>query len=217
MEKDLKRINQFHQEHAAMCATGSTDYYNTEDFRKHLENSPVWKWTDKLAQYEQKLLERALKELKTKKEWQDAEANDIRPNTYGARRHMSAFELLDLYKDKIQRSYKAEKWFLDRIEECNCVIANLEAWQTSSKSKARRIKHWRERRVVFDLGYYRQVDKSHRYERLINKWRSICSIIRQADINKEISEEKLGNGNKYGFNPNMKDRSCATGIFNDGD
>ena len=67
MKKDLKKINQFHQEHATMCATGSTDYYNTEDFRKHLENSPVWKWTDKLAQYEQKLLERALKELKKRK------------------------------------------------------------------------------------------------------------------------------------------------------
>lgn len=56
-----------YQEYADMMAEENGDYYNTEAFAKHLANSPVWETVDKLAEYKEKLLQRALQEIKTKK------------------------------------------------------------------------------------------------------------------------------------------------------
>lgn len=204
-----------YKEYADMMATENGDYYNTEDFGKKLVNSPVFKTIDKLAGYEEKLLRRALKELKTKKEWQDLEADDIRVKTSCIMTQMPAFALLEHYKDKIQHSYKAEDWFKARMDECDKVIKTTSAWHTNSKKKANILKHWRSERVRFDLGYYRAINKSNRYERLINKWKSICYQIELADIAKEIEAEKRGIGNKYGFNPFMQSRENATSIFED--
>lgn len=57
-----------YQEYADMIAEENGDYYNTESFARHLANSPVWETVDKLSGYEEKLLKRALQELRTKKE-----------------------------------------------------------------------------------------------------------------------------------------------------
>ena len=56
-----------YQEYADEIAIEHGDYYNTERFRKHLENSPVFEIVDKLSEYEDKLLKQALEELKTRK------------------------------------------------------------------------------------------------------------------------------------------------------
>lgn len=209
----MKEERDLYQEYADMMAEENGDYYNTEAFAKHLANSPVWETVDKLAGYEEKLLQRALQEIKTKKEWQDLEAEDMRPKAIGVRPHTSAFELLDRYKNRIQRTYRVEEWFLKKIAECDKVIAETNTWRTNSKRKINKLKHWRSERVKFDKKYWAYVDKSNRYERLIYKWASICEQIKQADIAKEIQEERKGNGNKYGYNPFMQSRETATDIF----
>ena len=45
------------------------------------------------------------------------------------------------------------------------------------------------------------------------KWLGVIQKIRIADIAKEIKCERGGNGNKYGFNPNMSSRETATDMF----
>lgn len=211
MQKELD----LYQEYADMMALENGDYYNTEEFGKQLAKSPVWKTMDKLAAYEEKLLKRALKELKTKQEWRDLEADNIRVKATGAMNQMSAFALLDRYKDKIQHTYKSEAWFKAKMDECDKVIAETNAWKTDSKKKFNILKHWRNERVRFKLGYWRAIQKSNRYERLIRKWESICYQIELADIAKEIEAEKRGIGNKYGYNPFMQSRETAIGIFED--
>lgn len=204
-----------YQEYADEIAIEHGDYYNTETFRKHLENSPVFEIVDKLSEYEEKLLNRALEELKTKKEWQDLEADDIRHKATGVMPQTSAFELLERYQNKIQRTYKTEDWFKDKIDECDIVIAETNTWKTNSKRKTNKLKHWQGERVKFEAKYREHTEKSNRYERLIYKWASICEQIKQADIAKEIQEERKGNGNKYGYNPFMQSRETATGVFED--
>ncbi|MCM1294197.1 MAG: hypothetical protein NC311_01385 [Muribaculaceae bacterium] len=206
--------NQY-REYADQRAIENGDFYNTSAFERHLARSPVFEPIDQLKEYELRLLNRALGELKTRPEWQDAEADDIRPRAYGARRQISAMELLERYQAKIQASYRAEQWYLTRLSECDTKIAELGSWHTTAKSKDRRLKHWRERRVLFDVKYATQVKKTDRYERLIYKWMGICEMIHQADIAREIAVERNGQGNKYGFNPNMQSRATATGIFED--
>jgi len=204
-----------YQEYADEIAIEHGDYYNTEKFRKHLANSPVFEIVDKLSEYEEKLLKRALEELKTKKEWQDLEADDMRHKATGVMPQMSAFELLERYQNKIQRTYRAEEWFKNQIAECDRVIAETNTWRTNSKRKANKLKHWRGERVKFDKRYREYIEESNRYERLIYKWAGICEQIKQADIAKEIREEKQGYGNKYGYNPFMRSRENATGVFED--
>lgn len=209
--------NELYQEYADQCAMENGDLYSSDTFREHLAQSPVWKSIDRLKSYNERLLAKALKELKSKKEWQDLEADDIRHKTSGCMPSMSAYALVDRYRNKIQHSYKAEDWYRKELDACDAQIASLEGWQTTAKSKARRLKHWRERRVGLDVGYHLQIRKSHRYEALIYKWRGITDAIYQADIAKEIAAERNGYGNKYGFNPNMQSRETATGIFSDFD
>lgn len=202
-------------EYANMMAKENGDYYNTKAFQQHLANSPVFETIDKLSAYEEILLKRALKELKNKREWQDLEADDIRTKATGFITQMSASELLDRYKTKIQHTYRAEEWFKDKLDKCDKVIAETNTWQTNSKRKTNKLNHWRKERVIFDCKYWEYVNKSHRYEKLIYKWAGICDQVKQAAIAKEIALELKGEGNKYGFNPNMQSRETATGIFTD--
>lgn len=204
-----------YQEYADQCAMENGDLYSNDTFRKHLAQSPVWESVDRLKSYNERLLTQALKELKSKQEWRDLEADDIRHKASGCMPSMNAYALLERYYDKIQHSYKAEDWYHKELDACDAQIASLEGWQTSAKSKERRLKHWRERRVGLDIGYHLQILKSHRYEALIKKWRGITEAIYQADIAKEIATERNGDGNKYGFNPNMQSRGTATAMHTD--
>lgn len=210
-----KQNDNLYQEYADMMARENGDYFNTAEFAQKLSNSPVWEWTDKLANYNQILLNHALSILKTRKEWQDAEADDIRHSAYGALKHMNAMDLLERYQNKIQKSYNAEQWHMRQICDCDAKILELNNWNTISKRKTNILKHWRERRVICEAKYQEQVQKSHRYERLIYKWMMICDAIRQSDIAHEIVAEREGVGNKYGFNTNMQSRDTATGVFED--
>lgn len=204
-----------YQEYADQRAIENGDLYNTNAFERLLKRCPVFEPIDKLKQYEQRILTHALINLKHRQEWQDLEADDIRHNTTPGMYHMDATSLLERYQVKIQSSYKAEQWYLAQIAECDAKITEIKTWQTKNKSKANRIKHWTERRIMFESKYAIQTKKTDRYERLIYKWLSICEMIHQADIAREISAERAGHGNKYGFNPNMRSRATATGIFED--
>lgn len=104
---------------------------------------------------------------------------------------------------------------MKQISDCDAKIAELHRWDSTSKRKTNMLKHWHERRIMCNASYQTQVLKSHRYERLIYKWMGICEMIHQADTAREIAAERKGIGNKYGFNPNMKSRAAATGIFED--
>lgn len=207
--------NELYQEYADQCAIENGDLYNTSVFGRLLARSPVFEPMDKLKQYEQRILTHALVNLKHRQEWRDLEANDIRHNTTPGMHHMDATSLLERYQAKIQSSYRAKQWYLTRLAECDAKIAELATWQTMNKSKDHRLKHWRERRVMLESKYAIQTKKADRYERLIYKWLSICEMIHQADIGREITAERAGHGNKYGFNPNMRSRETATGIFED--
>lgn len=207
--------NEIYQEYADAEAERNGDLYGTEKFRKILAASPVFHFTDPLADYEKRLLERALAELRTSEEWRALEAEDIRWGSPWPMRHMCASELLDRYLQKIQQHYLAEAWHREQIAKCDAKIAELEAWPTQSISKFNRLKHWRERRLVSDMALRRHIDAGHRYERLINKWRGIVYKLHEADIAKEIAAEKRGIGNRYGFNPNMQSRETATEMFED--
>lgn len=206
---------ELYQEYADTMAEENGDLYGTERFRKLLESSPVFEKIDILAAYEPILLKRAMQEARTQKEWQILEVDNMYKTTNGTRRHMSAGELLERYKSKIQRSYRAEKWHSERIKECETEISKLKTWQSDSKCKQNKLKHWTNKMTMHDIQLHKHLVQSHRYEGLIYKWHSICEQIRLADIAKQIAEEKRGNGNQYGFNPNMRLRETATDIFTD--
>lgn len=214
-QMDKTESEKIYQEYADQCAIENGDLYNTEEFRKILSKAPFFEATDKLLAYEKRIVERALKNLRSKKEWQDLEAEDVRHGTKAGMYHMGAYELLDRYKNKIQTSYRAEKWFYNKIQECNKIIVELKTWQTKNKARQNRIQHWQERRLMFELKHCDQVKKSNRYENLIFKWLSICETIKQADIAKEIKAEREGVGNKYGFNPKMQLRETSEYVFNE--
>lgn len=207
--------NDLYQEYADQIAEENGDLYGTNKFQTILANSSTFQIVDRLAEYEEKLLNRALKELKNKQEWQDLEADDIRAKTTGFMIQMNASELLEHYKGKIQHMYKVEAWFKAKIDECDRVIAETNTWRTQSKRKTNKLKHWRSERARFCCKYKEYIKRSNRYERLIYKWASVCEQIRQADIAKEIEAEKHGIGNKYGFNPFIRSRETVSGIFLD--
>lgn len=212
---DNQSLNKLYQEYADDEAERNGDLYGTERFRQTLAASPLFQRKDPLVDYEQRLQERALKELRTTKEWHHLEAEDIRWRALGAMRHMSAEELLERYTKKIQQSYKAEAWHQQQISQCNIKIAELETWQTQCKTKERRLQHWRKRRICSELALQKHTAVTNRYEKLITKWRSIVHQLRETDIAREIAAERNGNGNKYGFNPNMQSRATAIGMFSD--
>lgn len=212
---DNQDPNKLYQEYADDEAERNGDLYGTERFRQILAASPIFQRKDPLANYEQRLQERALKELRTTKEWHDLEAEDIRHGTFGAMRHMSAGELLDHHNKKIQQCYKAITWHQNKITECDNKIAELNTWATDCKAKANRLQHWRNRRIKFDIAIQKHTDLAHRHERLINKWRGIVHQLHEAYFAKEIAAEKRGFRKRYGFNPNMQSRGTATDIFED--
>ena len=212
---DIQTQEELYQEYADTMAEENGDLYGTERFRKLLLASPVFKSVDKLKAYEETLLKRAMKEVQQSKVWQALEAEDRTGNTIGARRHMCAGELLERYKGKIQSAYHAEQWHRERIKQCDTEIAALNTWQSDSKSKKNKLTHWTRIKIMHDNKMQEHIAKSHRYEKLIYKWKSICELLKEADIAKDIAREKQGYGNEYGFNPNMQSRETATDMFND--
>ncbi len=204
-----------YQEYTDQCAVENGDLYNTSAFERLLAHSPVFEPLDKLKHYEQRILMHALAGLKNRQEWRDLEADNIRHNTTLGIRHMDAMSLLERYQAKIQSAYRAEQWYLTQIAECDAKIAEIKTWKTENKSKSNRLRHWTGRHVMLETSYAAQIKKTDRYERLIYKWLGICEMIHQTDIAHEITTERAGIGNKYGFNPNMQSRDTAIGIFED--
>lgn len=127
---------------------------------------------------------------------------------------MGVEELLERYKLKIQNAYRAEIWFTTQLKKCQAKLDELRS-QPQTKSSRNKIKHWTERKITYELGLASQIDKTNRYESLIMKWLGVIQKIRTADVAKEIKYERRGNGNKYGFNPNMASRETATGMFHE--
>lgn len=192
VQKNTKKFQQMHAEHV-----------------NHLGRHFI---EDPLSEYDTKITEKALQECKSLPEWKALEANDIRINATGIMKTRSIEELLERYKLKIQHAYRAEIWFTNQLTKCQTKLVELQS-QPQTKSTRNKIKHWTERKLVFELGLASQIDKTHRYERMIMKWLGVIQKIRIADIAKEIKCERWGNGNKYGFNPNMSSRETATDMF----
>lgn len=166
-------------------------------------------------EYDRKLVDIALVQCKSKKEWQDMEADDQRIMATGVMTHKSAQELLERYIDKINRSYQAERWYMAEIRKCEQEIAGIEQSDSSARRKHNKLGHWQTRRQNYLVKLHVQTIKTDRFEHLVTKWRGICEQIRIAEINREIRAERTGIGNTYGFNPNMQNRETATGIFTD--
>jgi len=166
-------------------------------------------------EYDQKLADIALAQCKSKKEWQDMDADDQQTLATGIMTYRSAQELLDRYIDKINQSYKAEQWYMAEIRKCDNEITKINQLNCSARRKHNKSQHWLNRKTGYLINLHVQTIKTARFEHLINKWRGICEKIRTADISHEIRAERNGCGNKYGFNPNMQDRATATGLFTD--
>lgn len=167
-----------------------------------------------LSEYDKKIAEKALADCKSWAEWKALEADDIRIKTTGIMTTMGVEELLERYKLKIQNAYRAEIWFTTQLKKCQAKLDELRS-QPQTKSSRNKIKHWTERKITYELGLASQIDKTNRYESLIMKWLGVIQKIRTADVAKEIKYERRGNGNKYGFNPNMASRETATGMFHE--
>ncbi len=167
-------------------------------------------------EYDQKLVEVALANCKSKKEWQDMEADYRAVPDWLVVTQISAQESLEMYLDKINRSYKAENWYMQEIEKCEQAIDKINNDNAiSEKSRNNKLNHWQTRKVNYLIKLHVQVVKTKRLEVLVMKWRGVCEKIRVADIAKEIRLEKQGKGNKYGFNPNMRDRASAIDVFDE--
>lgn len=215
----LQQNHDIYQEYAQSMQNNSfqpTDEFADTDIGKLFETASQTQ-SDFLKrfqqQYEQKFIQTALNDAKHKKEWQQMEADDIRIRADGKIKQRDAFELLDRYENKIQRCYKTEQWFLEQMEICDQKILELQNSNLPLQRKHNKITHWRERKTGYDVNYYLLIQKMHRLEFLVRKWRSICEAIRVADIKKTIAEERSGHGNKYGFNPNMQSRETATDVY----
>ncbi len=203
------RTHHTEQELANNLQTHRQEYSEKlNDSGRHFVQSP---YTD----YEKKLIQIALANAKSKQEWQDMEADDMRMKATGFMTHKNASELLDRYANKIQNAYKSEKWFQRQIDICNTKISEIAASNMPAHKKENKITHWKSRRTGFVVSLAVQIEKTNRFEFLATKWRGICEQIRLAAIKREIRLEKQGVGNKYGFNPNMQSREDATGVFNE--
>lgn len=191
---------------------------NTERFRRehasHLNSLGRHFIHDPLSEYDKKIAEKALQECKSLHEWKTLEADDIRIKATGIMTTMGVEELLERYKLKIQNAYRAEIWFTTQLKKCQAKLDELRS-QPQTKSNRNKIKHWTERKITYELGLASQIDKTNRYESLIMKWLGVIQKIRTADVAKAIKYERRGNGNKYGFNPNMASRETATGMFHE--
>lgn len=166
-------------------------------------------------EYDQRLAQIALDKCKSRKEWQDMEADYKCVPDWLVITHISAQEALELYNDKVNRSYKAEQWYMSEIRKCEQALLDISQSAESEKRKYNKTEHWQARKQNYLIKLHVQVAKTHKLEALVMKWRGVREKIRIADIAKEIKAERAGKGNKYGFNPNMQDRASATGVFTD--
>lgn len=209
-------IQQYYHQQTCNQPSQETLKNNLERFRKEhaarLNEAGRHFVYDPLSEYDRRIAEKALTECKNSDEWRALEADDIRFKATGVMNAMGAEELLDRYKQKIQLAYRAEVWFSKQIQICDTKLSELNE-QVQTKSVKNKIQHWKERKLTYDLGLCEQIQKTNRYERLIMKWLGICQKIKIADIQNEIKRECQGDGNKYGYNPNMASRETATGIF----
>lgn len=208
-------IRQYYQQYGNQ-PTEATLKSNLEKFRNEhkakLNEAGRHFVYDPIAEYDRQIAERALNECKNSDEWRALEADDIRFKSTGVMSAMSAEELLERYRQKIQQAYRAEAWFSNQIRDCETKLTELKS-QEQTKSVKNKTKHWAERKLTCELGLCEQIQKTNRYERLIMKWLGICQKIQIADVKNEIKRERQGDGNKYGYNPNMASRETATGIF----
>jgi len=177
-----------------------------------------------LKEWEQKLSLIAVSNCKSRSEWQNEEALDIRLMATGVMVHKSAEELLQRYRDKIQRIYKTESMYEKQIKTCEVMIDNLKSQivalehterKRALRSAKNKLKHWQERLTGLKINMAHHLSKENRLEYKNMKWLGITEKIKTAAISHEIQEEKRGTGNKYGFNPKAQSRETAEIMFTD--
>jgi hypothetical protein len=173
--------------------------------------------------YELKIAAIAEANCKSRVEWRKAEADDIRRRATGKMRQKSAGELLEGYREKLQRVYRISGWYDGQIKDCNEQIIELEKQMANVNSGRKRnrirnkLKHWRGVLVELQYKLSRQEQREKRYEQLVMKWLGIMEKIKIAETAQEIHLEKSGidNSNKYGFNPKAQSRETAEIMFRD--
>lgn len=177
-----------------------------------------------LENYELKIAKIAESECKTPAQWQNEEAEDIRINALGDMTHRSAGECLERYQLKIQMAYKNENRiqseinrYLTIIQEKEKLIAELSptGYKNRLRSARNKLEHAKGCKVILECELAKQSLKTQRYERLIMKWIGINEKLTFAHIKQEITDEKAGIGNKYGYNPKAQSRETAEIMFQD--
>lgn len=190
---------------------------DTIDQGKFFVNCPVKAWEQKLALI-------ATTNCKSRQEWQNDDARDMRMLATGVMSHKSAGELLEHYQDKTQSLYHTERLYERQITECQNMITGLkqqirELEPTNRKRALRsaqnKLNHWQARLAGLQCDLMRHQRKERRIEQKSMKWLGITEKIKTADIAREIKQEKGGIGNKYGFNPKAQSRETAEIMFED--
>lgn len=167
----------------------------------------------------------AEQECKTPAQWRKEETEDIiRINALGSPRHKSAGERLEFSQQKLQSASANEKRILAEIDKYTEIVqgkekAIIELSKTGFKNRLRSAKnkqvHAKGCIVILEKELVKQSNKTNRHERLVMKWRGINEKLKLAAIRKEIVAEKVGIGNKYGFNQKAKSRETAEIMFQD--
>ena len=205
-------------------AAKTAEDWEREEEDQRFKNSDFAAPPTELELYERRISEIAAANCKTRKEWQDEEAEDMRPLATGVMTQKSAGELLERYQTKIQGIYRTEKWYEKQVVECDLRIAELEKEtenlaQTNRKraltGARNKLKHWRARRAGLQRDAMRHLGKERRLEKKNMKWRGVMEKIKEADTARAIRDERRGIGNKYGFNPKAKSRATAEIMFHD--
>ena len=179
---------------------------------------------DLLKPYEQDLALIATTNCKSRRGWQNDEANDMRMCATGIMVHKSAEELLEYYRDRIQSIYHTESLYERQIADCKQMIITLEQQiidlkstnrQRALQSAKNKLKHWQERLADLQCNLAYQQNREKRIERKCLKWLGITEKIKIAETACEIKHEKTCLGNKYGFNPKAQSRETAEIMFLD--
>lgn len=179
---------------------------------------------DPLKPYEQNLALIATTNCKSRQDWQNGEADDMRMCATDIMVHKSAEELLEHYRAKIQSIYRTESLYERQIADCKQMIVKLGqqivVLEPTNRKRAlhsakNKLKHWQERLTGLQCDLVHHQNREKHIEQKCMKWLGITEKIKIAETELEIKHEKASLGNKYGFNPKAQFRETAETMFLD--
>ncbi len=192
--------------------------------REHTQEQGKFFVNDPLKPYEQNLALIATTNCKSRQDWQNGEADDMRMCATDIMVHKSAEELLERYRVKIQSIYRTESLYERQIADCKQMIVKLGqqivVLEPTNRKRAlhsakNKLKHWQERLTGLQCDLVHHQNREKHIEQKCMKWLGITEKIKIAETELEIKHEKAGLGNKYGFNPKAQFRETAETMFLD--